>query len=135
MWIKGDKVAVLDDAMEGKVVEVKNKRVTIETTDGFELIFDEKELIKIGKNDLNFNLATQSINQIIKEKEIPKPRSFVKEKKVKEVGVPEFDLHIEKLVKNFRGMSSFFIQKINNVNSFFNFTQSNFSLRNTFKNF
>lgn len=107
MWTKGDKVAVLDDNMEGKVVDVKNKRVTIETTDGFELTFDEKELIKIGKNDLNFNLASQSINQIIKEKEIPKPRSFVKEKKVKEVGVPEFDLHIEKLVKNYRGMSNY----------------------------
>jgi len=105
--IKGDKVAVLDDAIEGRVLEVKSKRVTIETTDGFELTFDEKDLIKIGKNDLNFNLASQSINQIIKEKEIPKPRSFVKEKKVKEVADPEFDLHIEKLVKNFRGMSNY----------------------------
>ncbi|MGK4568729.1 hypothetical protein [Flavobacterium sp. 3HN19-14] len=42
-----------------------------------------------------------------KEKEIPKPRSFIKEKKPKEIPPPEFDLHIEKLVKNFRSMSNY----------------------------
>ena len=46
-WIKGDKVAVLDDAMEGVVLKVKNDEITIETTDGFELVFSSKELIKV----------------------------------------------------------------------------------------
>ena len=45
---------------------------------------------------------------ITKEKEILKPRSFVKEKKDKrEIPAPEFDLHIEKLVPNKRGMSNY----------------------------
>ncbi len=103
---KGDKVTVLDDAIDGKVISMKGNQVLIETTDGFELTFDAKELIIIGKNDLNFNIGNQ-INQVLKEKEIPKPRSFVKENKSKEAPVPEFDLHIEKLVKNARGMSNY----------------------------
>lgn len=107
MFCKGDKVTVLDDAIDGVVLSVKDNNVTIETTDGFELTFDAAELIKIGTTDLNFNIG-QNLNQIIKEKEIPKPRSFVKEKKSKhEIGIPEFDLHIEKLVKNPRGMSNY----------------------------
>ncbi len=106
MFSKGDKVTVLDDAIDGKVISVNGKQITIETTDGFDLTFDAAELILIGKNDLNFNIGSQ-LQQVLKEKEIPKPRSFVKEKKSKEAPVPEFDLHIEKLVKNFRGMSNY----------------------------
>jgi len=104
---KGDKVTVLDDAVDGVVISVKNDQVVVETTDGFELTFFSKELIKTGNGDLNFNMGNQNLNEILKEKEIPKPRSFVKEKKTKEAPVPEFDLHIEKLVKNFRGMSNY----------------------------
>lgn len=107
MFNKGDKVTVLDDAIDGIVLSVKADKVTIETTDGFDLTFEAKELIKIGANDLNFNIG-QNLSQIIKEKEIPKARSFVKEKKPKhEAGVPEFDLHIEKLVKSFKGMNNY----------------------------
>lgn len=107
MFNKGDKVTVLDDAIDGVVLSVKNNTVTIATTDGFELDFEANELIKMGNADMNFNFAGQNLNQVLKEKEIPKPRRFIKEKKTKETPVPEFDLHIEKLVKNFRGMSNY----------------------------
>ncbi|MEO0058933.1 MAG: hypothetical protein RLZZ312_580 [Bacteroidota bacterium] len=103
----GDKVTVLDDDFDGKVIGVVGTKIKIETTDGFELNFESKELILAQKQDLNFNIPSQAINEIIKQKEIPRPRSFVKEKKVKEIPAPEFDLHIEKLVKNFRGMSNY----------------------------
>lgn len=107
MFNKGDKVTVLDDAIDGVVLSVKGEQVTIETTDGFDLTFQARELIKVGGGDLNFNIGP-NLTEIIKEKEIPRPRSFVKEKKPKhEAGVPEFDLHIEKLVKSFRGMNNY----------------------------
>ena len=106
MFNKGDKVTVLDEAMDGVVVSVINNRVMVLTTDGFELAFDPKELLKTGESKLNYNIGP-NLDQIIKEKEIPKPRSFVKEKKTKEIPAPEFDLHIEKLVKNFRSMSNY----------------------------
>ncbi|AWA30500.1 DNA mismatch repair protein MutS [Flavobacterium magnum] len=105
MYKKGDKVMVLDDDIEGIVMNVQGESVTVETTEGFELTFHQKELLLVGGPEINF--TTGNISQILKEKEIPKPRSFVKEKKVKEVPVPEFDLHIEKLVKNPRGMNNF----------------------------
>jgi dsDNA-specific endonuclease/ATPase MutS2 len=109
MFNKGDKVSVLDDAVDGVVITVKDKVVTIETTDGFVMNYNASELIKIGESgNLMDGIKGININQIKKEKEIPKPRSFVKEKKDKnELPVPEFDLHIEKLVPNKRGMSNY----------------------------
>ena len=109
MFNKGDKVSVLDDAVDGVVLSVKDKVVTIETTDGFVMNYNAGELIKIsGSGNLMEGIKGININEIKKEKEIPKPRSFVKEKKDKnELPVPEFDLHIEKLVPNKRGMSNY----------------------------
>jgi dsDNA-specific endonuclease/ATPase MutS2 len=108
MFNKGDKVTVLDDAMDGTVTAVNGDQISVLTTDGFELKFSGKELLKINSDELKMGLSVQNVSQILKEKEIPKPRSFIKEKKSKkEVAVPEFDLHIEKLVKNFRGMNNY----------------------------
>lgn len=105
MFSKGDKVMVLDEALDGIVIAVKGDQVTIETTEGFELTFHQKELLKTAGAEISF--SGQNLSQILKEKEIAKPRSFVKEKKAKEIPAPEFDLHIEKLVKNHRGMNNF----------------------------
>lgn len=106
---KGDKVSVLDDAIDGVVVSSQNNQITIESTDGFLMTYFVNELIKINiTNDLDLKSGSFNLSQIKAEKEIPKPRSFVKEKKNKgEIPPPEFDLHIEKLVKNFRGMSNY----------------------------
>ena len=106
----GDKVSALDEAMDGVVLSVIGNNITIETTDGFELIFDIKSLIKIQKGAMNFNI--QNLNEIIKQKEIPKARSFVKEKKQREQAVPEFDLHIEKLVKSHKHLNNYDILTI-----------------------
>jgi hypothetical protein len=109
MFNKGDKVSVLDEAVDGVVLSVKDKVITIETVDGFVMNFAANELIKIGESgNIMDGIKGFNINEIKKEKEIPKPRSFVKEKKDKnELPVPEFDLHIEKLVPNKRGMSNY----------------------------
>lgn len=106
MLNKGDKVSVLDDAIDGVVVALKGNEVTIETVDGFNLTFKSEELIKIGNTgDLNFSFNK---SQIIGEKEVAKPNYINKEKKSKkEHPVPEFDLHIEKLVKNYKSMSNY----------------------------
>ncbi|WP_026715130.1 Smr/MutS family protein [Flavobacterium daejeonense] len=109
MLTKGDKVAVLDEAVNGVVLTVKGQEVTIETDEGFVMQFNENELVKTGGTD-NLMDSVKGINTeaINKEKAIPKSRSFVKEKRDKgNVPVPEFDLHIEKLVKNKHGMSNY----------------------------
>ncbi|MFC4818376.1 MULTISPECIES: Smr/MutS family protein [unclassified Flavobacterium] len=109
MFTKGDKVSVLDDDINGVVVKVLGNEVTIETEEGFELTFQKKELILIeSSGDLMNSIAKTNFVSIKKEKEIEKPRSFIKEKKSKkEDFVLEIDLHIEKLVKNKGGMSNY----------------------------
>jgi len=104
MISKGDKVAVLDDAIDGIVVDIKGTEVSIETSDGFNLTFKSSELIKMeGSMNFSFNKS-----QIINEKEVAKPNYINKEKKSKrENPVPEFDLHIEKLVKSYKAMSNY----------------------------
>jgi len=109
MFAIGDKVSVLDDNLDGVVLKVNQQQITIETNDGFELTFHEKELILIeASGDLMHNFSNTNFSSVKKEKEIPKARSFVKEKKSKkEEFVLEIDLHIEKLVPNKRGMSNY----------------------------
>ncbi|MFL9829243.1 Smr/MutS family protein [Flavobacterium sp. ST-87] len=108
MLNKGDKVAVLDDAINGVVLSVKGEEVTVETEDGFVMNFTAGELIKTNDtSNLMDSVRRINVEEIKKEKTIPKPRSFVKERKEKETGVPEFDLHIEKLVKNKNRMSNY----------------------------
>jgi hypothetical protein len=109
MFSKGDKVMVLDDAISGVVQAVKNNDVTVETTDGFLMTFSVNELIKVNdSNDLMNSIKSVNRAEIEKIKAIPKPRSFVKERKDKyEIAAPEFDLHIEKLVPNKAGMSNY----------------------------
>ncbi|KVV16086.1 Smr/MutS family protein [Flavobacterium sp. TAB 87] len=109
MFTKGDKVEVLDEAIHGVVVSVKSNEVSIETSDGFMMTFFVNELIKShDSNNLLSSIKSVSIDSLSAEKEEPKRRSFVKEPKSKgEIPAPEFDLHIEKLVPNKRGMSNY----------------------------
>ena len=105
----GDKVAVLDDDISGVVIKVKNNEISIETTDNFMMTFFVNELVKINNsNELSGFFSTQSLSSVLKDKEEPKKRSFVKEKRSrKEEFVLEVDLHIEKLVPSKRGMSNY----------------------------
>ena len=114
MFAIGDHIAVLDDAINGVVLAINKQIVTIETEDGFELDYNEKELIFIeSSSDFMQNIAQTNFTSIAKEKEIPKPRSFVKEKKSsKDEFVLEIDLHIEKLVPNKRGMNNYDILNV-----------------------
>lgn len=109
MFSKGDKVSVLDEAVDGVVLAVKDKQITIETEDGFVMTFLVNELIKVNdSSNLMDSIRRIDTSELNKMKESPKPRSFVKERKDKnEISAPEFDLHIEKLVPNKRGMSNY----------------------------
>ena len=105
----GDKVAVLDDDISGVVIKVQNNEISVETTDNFVMTFFVNELIKINNsNELSGFFSTQSLGSVLKDKEEPKKRSFVKEKRSrKDEFVLEVDLHIEKLVPSKRVMSNY----------------------------
>ena len=105
----GDKVAVLDDDISGVVIKVQNNEISVETTDNFVMTFFVNELVKINNsNELSGFFSTQSLGSVLKDKEEPKKRSFVKEKRSrKDEFVLEVDLHIEKLVPSKREMSNY----------------------------
>ena len=103
-----DRVEVLDDALKGRVVAIDGDIVSIETIEGFSLDFHETELVKTG-NEQKLHIATSNvpISEVIKEKQGPKKNKSIRIKP-KERNIPpmEIDLHIEKLVNSFRGMSN-----------------------------
>ena len=107
MLKRGDKIAVLDDELEGTVVSVEGECVTIETSEGFTLDFEQNELVKIeGPQDFLPN-DPEVTSEIIKEKEsFKKPKSRRVKPKERNVPPMEVDLHIEKLVRSFRNMSN-----------------------------
>lgn len=110
----GDKVSVLDEAMDGVVIGVKNNEITIETNDKFVMTYFVNELIKINNSNelVSFN-KTEAL-QKKKNDVLPTRKQIELQKKLEKVekGVPEFDLHIEKLVKNKNGLSNFDILTI-----------------------
>ena len=108
MLKRGDKVAVLDDELEGTVVSLEEDQVKIKTSEGFMLDFEQNELVKIeGSEDFIPN-DPEVISEIIKEKEsFKKPKSRRTKPKERNVPPMEVDLHIEKLVRSFRGMSNY----------------------------
>ena len=105
----GDKVAVLDDNISGVVIKVQNDEISVETTHNFVMTFFVNELVKINNsNELSGLFSIQSLSSVLKDKEEPKKRSFIKEKRSrKDEFVLEVDLHIEKLVPSKRGMSNY----------------------------
>ena len=108
-WNKGDKVAVLDDAMEGTIIGFKNDEIIIETTEGFELYFKANELIKLGDTSEINRASKHSDIEAAKTQKIIKNhhRINTEKKSRKDEFVLEVDLHIEKLVKSFKHMTNF----------------------------
>jgi dsDNA-specific endonuclease/ATPase MutS2 len=103
----GDKVAVLDDVLEGVVVKVEAGTVYVETTDGFEMEFAIEELVKI-ETPIEALPEDVDFEEVIKEKRLPpKPKSQRVKPKERNLPPMEVDLHIEKLTHSSRGMSNY----------------------------
>jgi len=105
----GDQVSVLDEAIDGVVVKIEDNRISIETTDKFMMTYFVNELVKTNiTSDLDYLNRSDSLAK--KQLDLQPTRKQIElRKKLEkvEICVPEFDLHIEKLVKNFRGMNNF----------------------------
>ena len=109
----GDKVSVIDDAIDGVVTKVNLNEITITTDDDFVMQFKAEELVKISKSTLTNLFSSTTVSQVLSEKETPTKRSFTKEKKSKkDEFVLEVDLHIEKLVPSIKGLSNYEILNI-----------------------
>lgn len=109
MFKPGDKVAVLDEDLEGKVLQVSGNEVEIETTEGFVLSFSAGELVKIGSSLPNILPDdVKDLNEVIKQKEASKKRKSVRVRPKERNQPPmEVDLHIGKLVPRSGGLSNY----------------------------
>ncbi len=109
MFKIGDTVSALDEDVNGIVKNIKNNEVIIETSDGFMMTFFVNKLIKNQvSNILDNSIRSFNTDEVLKQKQTKKSNHIVKPRVDKrEIPAPEFDLHIEKLVKNFRLMSNY----------------------------
>lgn len=105
----GDKVAVIDEAIEGEIIAIQNNDILLKTTDGLELTYNVNKLIKYHKTkDLEDIFLSKSFSEVLKEKEpLKKHHSVKKHKAKKDDFVLEVDLHIEKLIPSTKGLSNF----------------------------
>jgi len=103
----GDKVAVLDDVLKGKVINIIGDEVTIETTDGMIFNFNSSELVHIEIEQHELSKFSDINNSFLKDKlsQNPPKKSLFKKNK-KEV-VFEVDLHISKLTKSIKNMDNY----------------------------
>lgn len=106
MFKAGDKVQVLDDHFEGTVICVNGNQVTVETNDGFEMTYFVNELVKVYESSiLESSIKTVNTSMVSRMKhddDAPKKQSPARVKGV--IPPPEYDLHIEKLVRNHQRM-------------------------------
>ena len=103
----GDKVAVLDDVLKGKVIQIMEEEISIETTDGMIFKFNSAELVRIDKEQHEMSKFSDINNTLLKDKiaeNLPKKSVFRKDKK--EV-VLEVDLHINQLAKSSKNMDNY----------------------------
>jgi len=110
----GDRVMVLDEDLRGVILHIASNKILVGTDDGFELTYLSHELLKIeDTTDLSRSITRHNIHDVLKEKQLPKSRSFVKEKKSrKNEFALEIDLHIEKLIPAKKGLSNYEILTI-----------------------
>jgi dsDNA-specific endonuclease/ATPase MutS2 len=102
----GDQVEGIDDTVRGVVSLVSGDDITIESDEGFKLMFSSSELIKVP-NKKGIRVTNQEVAQIKSEKEKPSKR-IRPSQKPKERNAPkmEVDLHINQLVKSTKNLSS-----------------------------
>jgi hypothetical protein len=105
----GDYIAVLDEDLEGRVITVNGTQVEIETSEGFVLGFEEKDLVKTTHSFPDIlPVDIEEISEVIKQKESgKKPKSRRIKPKERNLPPMEVDLHIHKLVPKSGGMSNF----------------------------
>lgn len=102
----GDKVETIDDVIGGKVVEVAENEITIETDDGFLLDFVPDELVKVGGGHIQ--VSNFEVSRVKAEKEgRQKRRGPVARPKERNAPKMEVDLHINQLTPSTKGLSNY----------------------------
>ena len=101
----GDRVEVIDDTIRGKVTAILGEQITIETEDGFPLVFEASQLVK---TEDPIEVTNFEAYQAKKHKsQAPKAKSQRIPPKSRNVPRMEVDLHIHQLTTSTKGMTNF----------------------------
>jgi len=103
----GDKVAVLDDTINGIVRAIDDNNITIDTKDGFPMMYNASELVLIKTDQADFSKYIDIKHDALIEKESSSIKKRSK-KSIKSGTAPPLvvDLHIHQLTKSARGMTN-----------------------------
>lgn len=95
----GDRVGLMDDDLEGKVISLKGEQVAIETTEGFVMDFPASDLVKMDEDIADMQIESDiDLAEILKEKAPGKKKNLEKIKSKERNAPPmEVDLHIHQL--------------------------------------
>jgi len=106
-----DKVAVIDDLIQGKVIAVSKNDIQVETSDGFIFNFLPSELVVIKESQKELSKFSDISNEhliekiaVTSKKNQPKFKSTQKPDKLPPM---EVDLHIQNLTSTIRGLDNY----------------------------
>ena len=103
----GNIVRVIDEAIEGEIINISAQAITIRTIDDFDFEFQPHEIVVIKENQKELSKFSDINNPLLQEKlkEGTTKKSVFKRDK-NEV-ILEVDLHIEQLVPSTRNLDTF----------------------------
>lgn len=103
----GNIVRVIDEAIEGEIINISAQAITIRTIDDFDFEFQPHEIVVIKENQKELSKFSDINNSLLQEKlkEGTTKKSVFKRDK-NEV-ILEVDLHMEQLVPSTRNLDTF----------------------------
>ncbi len=109
MFQIGDQVAVIDENIEGIILDVSGDQVVIETQEGLSFSYSSKEIVKIAHE---ISVTNQQVFNAKKAKNDSHQKRKSSIEKLKSKTILEVDLHIEKLTSRSRGMDTYDILEL-----------------------
>lgn len=103
----GDKVALIDEPIEGIITSIKGNEAILLTKDGFEMQFPKSDLIIIPKEVKLLGKMLPTPRDFEEKLITKKKKKSVKLLKNRNTPAIEIDLHIHQLVASEKGMSNY----------------------------
>ena len=103
----GNIVRVIDEAIEGEIINISAQAITIRTIDDFDFEFQPHEIVVIKENQKELSKFSDINNSLLQEKLKEGTRKKSVFKRDKNEVILEVDLHMEQLVPSTRNLDTF----------------------------
>ena len=103
----GNIVRVIDEAIEGEIINISAQAITIRTIDDFDFEFQPHEIVVIKENQKELSRFSDINNSLLQEKLKEGTRKKSVFKRDKNEVILEVDLHMEQLLPSTRNLDTF----------------------------